>query len=254
MDMYLSDLDDDLSDVFEEPPMAWTPSATEDPGTTDPKAKSRANVPIYAADNRCQKCMSIPWTINEWKNASDGIMRPARLRRDEENLSFQVNHHPSFEILEQAAAAGCYLCRSFRAMVLSRVSRDKIPLTASCRISIHAKYQMGDSERQIFSPAKKKAKKANEYRVSVSFVDSTDSTNSGPTRRKVEHLRHLTCSETLKPTSSSRKSLISTSPSRTTKRKSILRKLPPLFGPCLKLIYMSSLLATQGQPGSQTHI
>ncbi|KAM5357787.1 hypothetical protein ACJZ2D_015915 [Fusarium nematophilum] len=56
--------------------------------------------------------------------------------RDYDNSSIYFNHHHNFSALEEAATRGCALCGSFRALVLSRIPRERIPTTDMCRVSI----------------------------------------------------------------------------------------------------------------------
>ncbi|KAK5997586.1 hypothetical protein PT974_02949 [Cladobotryum mycophilum] len=66
---------------------------------------------VQTAEWRCSKYRSIPWNCEEWELQSHNVVRG----RD---LNLEMDHHTSSASLEEAAAVGCHLCRSFCARFL----------------------------------------------------------------------------------------------------------------------------------------
>lgn len=70
---------------------------------------------VPTAEWRCNKCREIPGYF-------------------EQSLDLQMDHHESSATLEKAAAAGCYLCRTFRANFLyQHPELDSLP-AGRCKV------------------------------------------------------------------------------------------------------------------------
>lgn len=73
-------------------------------------------------EERCANCRKIPWRYSEWF---------------ENRSSFEIEHHESWDALEDAASSGCDLCRSLRVLALHHIDAD-IPKAVPCLLRIES--------------------------------------------------------------------------------------------------------------------
>ncbi|CAM1503587.1 Fc.00g011780.m01.CDS01 [Cosmosporella sp. VM-42] len=66
---------------------------------------------VHTVEWRCLKCRRIPWDYGQWLLGSEGTI---------------IDHHDSVTALEEPAASGCYLCRTFRAQHLYEARNQQI--------------------------------------------------------------------------------------------------------------------------------
>jgi hypothetical protein len=94
----------------------------------------------HAVEWRCHKCRDIWW---EWKKSAP----------NEQKGIITFKHHESFAALEESAAAGCFLCASFRASTIYHDSypkdRNSGPIVLEVlksSLSPHITFKIGKSE------------------------------------------------------------------------------------------------------------